>query len=81
LEFQVSDEGQDKFLLEIRARDKDVKTYLEGHMTRLPSFVQNNPNLKGEIKTEVAGAVDGMYVAFLYFLSRLTKLTMCSGFS
>jgi hypothetical protein len=53
---------RESILLEIRAKDEDVKRYLEGHMTRLPSFVKNSPNLQGEIQTEMAGAVDGMYV-------------------
>jgi hypothetical protein len=53
---------RESILLEIRAKDEYVKRYLEGHMTRLPSFVKNSPNLQGEIQTEMAGAVDGMYV-------------------
>lgn len=48
--------------LEIRARDADVQTYLASHMTRLPSFVQSNPNLQHEIKATISKTVDGMYV-------------------
>jgi len=48
--------------LEIRARDADVQTYLTGHMTRLPPFVLENPDLQHEIKATISKTVDGMYV-------------------
>jgi hypothetical protein len=48
--------------LEIRATRDDVERYLEGHMQQLPSFVQRNQQLQGEIKTGISEAVDGMYV-------------------
>jgi len=50
--------------LEIRARDKDVETYLDGHMARLPSCVLGNPALQEKVKAEIIKAVDGMYVCF-----------------
>ncbi len=46
--------------LEIRASDEDVRRYLEGHMSRLPSFVLRGLDLQEEIKTEIIKAVDGM---------------------
>jgi hypothetical protein len=49
-------------LLEIRASDKDVRRYLDGHMSRLPAFVGRNPDLQEEIKIDIVKAVDGMYV-------------------
>ena len=49
--------------LEIRACDEDVRRYLDGHMTQLPSFVTRSPNLQVEIQTEIMNAVDGMYVS------------------
>jgi hypothetical protein len=48
--------------LEIRARDKDVQTYLAGHMTRLPSFVLSSLDLQNEVKATISKAVDGMCV-------------------
>ncbi|KAK4108410.1 hypothetical protein N656DRAFT_784164 [Canariomyces notabilis] len=32
-------------------------------MSRLPSFVGRNPDLREEIKTGIVGVIDGMYVA------------------
>jgi hypothetical protein len=46
--------------VEIRARDDDVRTYLEGQMGQLPSFVKRNRQLQDEIKTKISDAVDGM---------------------
>ena len=48
--------------LVIRASKNDVKRYLEGHIGELPSFVQENPQLREEIKTGISEAVDGMYI-------------------
>ncbi|KAF2175872.1 hypothetical protein K469DRAFT_763229 [Zopfia rhizophila CBS 207.26] len=48
--------------LEIRASDEDLRRYLEGHMSQLPSFVSRNVDLQGEIKTEIIKAVDGMFL-------------------
>ncbi|KAF3927237.1 hypothetical protein ABW20_dc0107143 [Dactylellina cionopaga] len=47
-------------LLEIRATDEDVQTYLTGQMHRLPSFVLENPGLQTKIKDTVTKIVDGM---------------------
>lgn len=35
--------------LEVRASEKDVRKYLEGHISQLPSFVSRNINLQEEI--------------------------------
>jgi hypothetical protein len=48
--------------LEIRASDKDVERYLDGHMSLLPSYVLRSHDLQEEIKTGIIKAVDGMYV-------------------
>ncbi|KAB5570506.1 ankyrin repeat-containing domain protein [Coniochaeta sp. 2T2.1] len=48
--------------LEIRARKEDVREYLNGHISGLPSFVGRNPALKEEIFTEIIKAVDGMFL-------------------
>lgn len=61
--------------VEIRASNADVQRYLEGHMEQLPSFVERNPQLQEEIKTEISDAVDGMYVPKLIITrSVVTKL-------
>jgi hypothetical protein len=46
---------------EILASDEDVRRYLDGHMSQLPSFVLSKPKLQEEIKTEISRAVEGMY--------------------
>jgi len=47
-------------LLEIRANDKNIKRYMDGHTFQLLSFILNNLNLKDKIKTEIIKAVNGM---------------------
>jgi hypothetical protein len=48
--------------LKIHARDEDIWSYLDCYMRTLPSFVRNDSDLQGEIKTKIVGAVEGMYV-------------------
>ena len=45
---------------EILASDKDVQSYLDGHISQLPTFVLSRPKLQEEIKTEIVRAVEGM---------------------
>ena len=47
--------------LEIRASDGDVQSYIDRQLSRLPSFVHRNLDLKEQIKFEIVKAVDGMY--------------------
>jgi hypothetical protein len=47
-------------LVDIRASDNDVRRYLEGHISQLPSFVLRSPDLQEKIKTKIIEAVDGM---------------------
>lgn len=49
--------------LEIRASPEDVRIYVDGHISHLPSFVGRKPELREEVVTEITKAVDGMYVA------------------
>ena len=46
--------------LEIRASEEDVRRYLEGHMSKLPTFVRNSSDLQEEVKAGIVKAVDGM---------------------
>ena len=48
--------------LEIRASYEDVQRYLDGCMSRMPSFVLRSHDLQDEIKTKISATVDGMYV-------------------
>jgi predicted ATPase len=59
---EIMKEFEESISLEIRASDKDIQRYLDGHMLELPSFVVRNHDLQEEIKTEITKAVDGMYV-------------------
>ena len=38
--------------LEIRANEEDVRRYLDGRMSQLPTFVGRSPDFQEEIKTE-----------------------------
>lgn len=46
--------------LEIRARDGDVRRYLDDSMPKLPLFVRSSPDLEEDIQTEITKAVGGM---------------------
>jgi hypothetical protein len=49
--------------LEIHASEHDMRRYIDGYMSHLPSFVRCSPDLQGEIKAKIVKAVDGMYVS------------------
>lgn len=51
--------------LEILATDDDVREYIHNRLDRLPSFVNHRPTLQEEVKTEIAKAVEGMYVRLI----------------
>jgi len=46
--------------LEILANEEDIRRYVDGRISQLPSFVGRNPDLQGKIQTEIVKAVDGM---------------------
>jgi hypothetical protein len=46
--------------VEIRASPDDVRSYIVGHISSLPSFVSRNPELMGEVVNRIVEAVDGM---------------------
>jgi hypothetical protein len=60
--------------LEIRASPRDIQTYLDENMYRLPSFVGRNEALQQVIKTNITTAVDGMYATPLRFLKTHTEV-------
>ncbi|KFZ17293.1 hypothetical protein V501_01823 [Pseudogymnoascus sp. VKM F-4519 (FW-2642)] len=49
-------------LLEIRALESDVRRYVDGNISNLPSFVRRSPELQEEVKTEIVKAVDGIFL-------------------
>ncbi|RYP22843.1 hypothetical protein DL765_001439 [Monosporascus sp. GIB2] len=46
--------------LEIRASAEDVRRYVDGRMSHLPSFVGRSPDLKEEVKAGIVRAADGI---------------------
>jgi hypothetical protein len=57
----IEKEFEGNTLLEIRASEEDVRSYLDGHMLQLPGFVTRRPEIQEEIKATIVKAVDGMY--------------------
>ena len=57
---EISQMFENSVTLEIRASDEDVRRYLDGSMSQLPSFVQNFPDLEEGIQTAITKVVDGM---------------------
>lgn len=47
--------------VEIRASNGDVQRYVDGQLSRLPSFVRRNLDIQEQVKTAIVKAVDGMY--------------------
>jgi hypothetical protein len=56
--------------LEIRASKEDIQKYIEGYMGKLPSFVKEDQELRFEIATGIADAVDGVYVVQISIFTR-----------
>ena len=59
---EILERFKESISLEIRAKDEDVQTYLDGNIARLPAIVWSNPDLLENIKATISKAVDGMYV-------------------
>jgi len=59
---EIEMEFEGSVSMEIRASSDDVRRYLEGHMSQLPSFISHKVDLQDEIVTEITQAADGMYV-------------------
>ena len=60
---EITERFEGSIPLEIRASEHDVRTYLDGHTSHLPSFVGRSPDLQEEIKAKIVKAVDGMYLS------------------
>lgn len=59
---EVTNSFQDSAKLAIKAREEDLKRYLEGHLSLWPRQVVRDGTLKEQIKEEIVTAADGMYV-------------------
>ena len=78
----ITSKFQGSVSLEIRASEDDVRRYVDGHISHLPSFVRRSLDLQEEVKTYVVEAVDGMYVApilLIYAQSNLTQVFTCAA--
>ncbi|KAB8225326.1 hypothetical protein BDV33DRAFT_231663 [Aspergillus novoparasiticus] len=72
----ISDLFKEMPTLEIRAPNEDVQRYLRNHLGRLPRFVSRDAGLQDEIVTEIAEAVDGMFLlAQLHLDSLVGKMS------
>jgi hypothetical protein len=61
---EIAKEFNGSVSLEIRASNEDVRNYLKGHISRLPSCVTRSLDLQEEIETKITKAVEGMYTHF-----------------
>jgi hypothetical protein len=59
---EITEKFKGNISLEIVASEQDIRRYVDGHMSHLPSFVGRNLDLQEEIKMTIVKAVDGMYV-------------------
>jgi Cdc6-like AAA superfamily ATPase len=71
----ITENFRGSLLLEIRASTHDVRRYVDGYMSSLPSFVGRSLDLQEEVKTEIVKAVDGMYVVLTALISTNTYFT------
>jgi len=56
----IKESFKESLSLEILASDEDVRKYLNGHMSQLPTFVLRKSELQEEIIMEIVNAVEGM---------------------
>jgi NACHT domain len=74
---EITEKFEGRIVLEIRATKQDVRRYVDGHISHLPSFVGRNPELQEEIKTEIVKSVDGMYLTpYIRIYEIYTVLTL-----
>jgi hypothetical protein len=70
----VTEEFKNSTVLEIRARDEDVRKYLDGRMAQLKRDVDWSAEFEEEIKVKIIGAAQGMYEDHY-------ELTICTNFT
>ena len=47
-------------ILEIRARDEDMRRYLDGHINQISTYVREAPGIESKIKSTIIKAAEGM---------------------
>ncbi|KAL7939602.1 hypothetical protein V8C35DRAFT_287117 [Trichoderma chlorosporum] len=57
--------------IEIAANQEDVCKYIDGHMSRLPAFVQHNAHLREQIKLDISSNVQGIFLLAQLYLGLL----------
>ncbi|KAF3063346.1 putative ankyrin repeat protein [Trichoderma lentiforme] len=57
--------------IDIVASPDDIYKYVDGHISQLSDFVQHNPELQEQIKTEISASVQGMFLLAQLYLSSL----------
>ncbi|KAK7955119.1 hypothetical protein PG988_015813 [Apiospora saccharicola] len=73
---EIAARFQNSTCLRISASMDDVRTYVEGNMRRMPSFVQRDSALGEEIVATISEAANGMFLlAPIYLESLVDKLT------
>ncbi|KAL6814598.1 ankyrin repeat protein [Trichoderma camerunense] len=58
----IRNEFDGSILLEIRAKEDDIRQYLEERILGLPSFIFKRPDLQERILDQIANAADGMFL-------------------
>ncbi|KAE8415238.1 ankyrin repeat-containing domain protein [Aspergillus pseudocaelatus] len=75
IETEFAERGS--IVLEIRARDEDIRRYLDDHVTWLPKFVLEKPGLEEKIVSAIIKAADGMFLlAYLHLQSLKDTITI-----
>ena len=57
--------------LEVHASDHDISSYIDSHLSILPSFVSRNPDLQQGIKDAIMKSVDGMFLLVKLYMDSL----------
>jgi hypothetical protein len=65
---EITQKFQLNLILEVRAREEDVRRFLAGQMPRLPNCIQRDEKLKQAVQNKIVEAVDGMYVPCTHFI-------------
>ncbi|KAJ6438994.1 hypothetical protein O9K51_08397 [Purpureocillium lavendulum] len=61
--------------VDIRANGSDIQEYLSGQMFRLPRVVRHNQELQEQVRTEIVGASDGLFLLAKLHLDSLVGKT------
>jgi hypothetical protein len=73
---EIAEKFDGSISLETHASVEDVRRYVHSHISHLPSFVGDNPELQGDIETEIVNAANGMYVACHFSCKKCTNVVL-----